>query len=189
MVVDVTEFFMRRKPEIPVEDPLAALIILIEEMKRIPRPPIKLPPIPAPPPPQVEVLPPPRAPLAKKLPQPHQIVSVPAGEKKRVYYFEVPKGHVSLVQHVGNTWFDNTFLYWYMDGDLVFVPHIDFEIADVNRPEPVLPWLPAREDIVWEAKNESSLDCLFEIRCSGIYLPVADIEILLQMGLPVGGGR
>ena len=173
-------------------DPIAAIIILIEELRRVPPvvPPVVVrppPPVVVAPPeiPKVEVVPPPRAPNVKYFPKPHQTLTVPAGKQKRVYYFRIPDGYTGFVQYVGNNWFDDTVLYWYIDDVLVIDPHINYQIASVNMPKPLVPWVIVKKEIIWEVKNSSGLDCLFEVRCDGIYLPTEDVHILLKMGLPI----
>ena len=127
-----------------------------------------------------------RPPIIKPFPTPYQSVTVPAKTSKQVVYeWKLPAKSVAFIQYVGNNMFENFYLYWFIDRDLIISPYINWQIAPVNVPKVISPWIRVNEEIVWVAKNLSALGCLVEVLCDGFYTSTNDLDILYRMNLPI----
>jgi len=118
-----------------------------------------------------------------KMPDPHQIKTVPPGKQERIFYFAVPKGHILFIQRVANAYWYNDYLYWYIDGKLKESPYIQRVIGTVNAPLEITPWfvLPAKEEVRWEAKNNDAQNHEYEVLIDGFYVRQEDLSTLLRL--------
>lgn len=127
-----------------------------------------------------------KAPRIIQFPSPYQHVVVAAGKTDvPVYYEAVPEGKVGFIQRVGNNYFQDGFLKWYIDGHLVISPYVDFEIASPNNPLLLEPWMRVEDEVLWTATNNSKLSQHWEVYLQGIMVPLEDVPLLLALGLPV----
>jgi hypothetical protein len=117
---------------------------------------------------------------------PHQVVTVPAGETKRVFYLKIPEKAVGFLKYVGNTYFLNDYLYWYVDYEPVIDPYIERVLGTINSPLPIVPWRQVDSVIEWKAENNDTVEHTYEILCDGVWVPEEDVDILLRLGMPVG---
>ena len=97
---------------------------------------------------------------------PHQYMSVPAGESKTVYYFKVPSGKVLFIDRIANNWFTDTKWEFIIDGEMVF-SKIEREIAPINQPEKYEPPYLVTGYVKWIMYNNSSSDIIAEVFCDG----------------------
>ena len=95
-------------------------------------------------------------------PAPYQTATIKAGEEGRVYYYKIPYDEVGFIQYVANNYFPNTYGYWIVDSRQVITPAVELQIAPVNRPKPILPWMRVDDFIEWRVKNEDEDDHTFE---------------------------
>lgn len=122
---------------------------------------------------------------ATRIPDPVQTKTVGAGKREEVFYFAVPKGNVFWIQRIANNYYESCYLYWWVDGKLVISPYVEWQIAFVNNPAPLVPWLRVNEYVRWEAKNDGVEDVDMEVLCDGVYVPLEDIPLMLRLGLPI----
>lgn len=126
-----------------------------------------------------------KIPTVKPFPTPYQSKTVDAGATETVYEWVLPANTVAFIQFVGNNMYEDVYLYWYIDKVLVIEPYINWQISPINTPKPISPWLRVEDKIIWKAKNESDVSCLIEVLTDGFFVPVEDVKILREMGLPV----
>lgn len=119
-------------------------------------------------------------------PKPYQYETVTSGSKEKVYELDIPPTCIGYIQHVGNNYYSDTYIYWNVDGSLIIEPSIELSLAPVNSPKEILPWIRVNKHILWEAKNGSTTDLDFEVFCDGFYVLIEDIPKLLDMNLPLG---
>lgn len=126
-----------------------------------------------------------KIPLIKPFPTPYQSKSVAAKTTETIYSWKIPALAVGFIQFVGCNMFENLYLRWYIDNVLVIEPYINWQIAPVNVPKQISPWLRVEKEIVWKAENKSDLTCLVEVMCDGFFCLLGDVPILRHMNLPV----
>lgn len=113
--------------------------------------------------------------------KPHQHLTVPAGETKRVYYYKLPGDHMGVIQRVGNTYFAETKARWLVDGKEVYGVPIEREIANINNPLELRPPIMVTQRIEWTVKNESGeFDRDYHVVIDGISCHKSEFNLLLS---------
>jgi len=99
--------------------------------------------------------------------KPYQFATVAAGESGTVFLLKVPSGHRAYIQRTANNWFQNTYLNWKVDGELV--EKVERMIAPTPAPKPESPPIIAVDSIEWIAFNNSDSSHTFEVLQDGIF--------------------
>lgn len=108
---------------------------------------------------------------------PHQYDSVSAGQKKTIFYFKVPSGMVLFVKQVANTWDNNTYWLFEIDGERVY-PKIERVIAELDEPKEYDPPFLVKGNVKWTFYNNSSSTVSAEVLCDGILYRISKPEVL-----------
>jgi hypothetical protein len=113
--------------------------------------------------------------------KPHQYLTVPAGETKRVYFYKLPGNHKGVIQRVGNTFYKDTKARWLVDGKEVYGQSIEREIANINNPLELRPPIPVTDRIEWTVKNESGeYDREYHVLLDGISCHKNEYDALMS---------
>lgn len=124
-----------------------------------------------------------KLPLITNIPTPHQILSVPAGEKKTVFKFTLPDDCVGFILRVANVYYEDDDVRWKMDGKEVDIGHIRRVIGTINAPFEVAPWfrLPFYVSTIWEVENPDSIAHYYEVLNDGFYISKNDLPLLFRI--------
>ena len=99
--------------------------------------------------------------------KPYQYTTVVAGETKTVFLINVPNGHKAFIQRTANNWFQNTYLEWKIDDEII--EKVERQIAPVNFPRQEIPPLIAKNKIEWIAVNNGDSSYIFEVLQEGVF--------------------
>jgi len=144
----------------------------MEAVKSLPTPKIELP--------EIEF------PHVTPFPAPYQTATIKAGQEGRVYYYKIPYDEVGFIQYVANNYFPNTYGYWIVDSRQVITPAVELQLAPVNSPKPILPWMRVDDYIEWRVKNLDNEDHTFEVLIDGFTIRREEMPPLMRLIFPVG---
>lgn len=132
-----------------------------------------------------EILKLPTMPSVTRFAYPLQSKIVEPGEHDTVYLQEIPSGKVGYINAVGNISFDDAYLIWEIDGSRIILENITWDIANINTPKDIVPWMPVENKVEWTGYNNSAERCHFQVLMDGLFVSREHIPILLGMGLPL----
>lgn len=111
------------------------------------------------------------APMKRPFPRyaQYQYRTVTAGTSARVYHLRNPQPDllVGIIDQVGNSWFNNTYLDWITDYE---PKRVEYVIADVHIPKDYQRGVPFRYEVEWIAYNDDVSDHVFEVLCDGYFI-------------------
>jgi hypothetical protein len=100
----------------------------------------------------------------------YQYATIPAGGHGRVYYLKNPQPDLlmGVITQVGNSWFSNTYLEWFVDYD---PKKVEYVVGEIHNPKEYEQGIPFEYEVEWLAWNQDSADHTFEVLCDGFFLP------------------
>ena len=124
-----------------------------------------------------------RLPLITNIPSPHQVATVPAGETKEVFRFNLPKDCVGFILRIANDYYPGDIVKWKIDGKEVDTAHIRRVIGFINSPMEVVPWfrMPFYVCTIWEVENTDTEAHDYEILIDGFYVQKKDLALLFKL--------
>jgi hypothetical protein len=122
-------------------------------------------------------------PLITSIPTPHQTATVPAGETKKVFEFNLPKDSIGFILRIANVYYPGDIVRWKIDGKEVDTGHIRRVIGSINSPTEVVPWfrIPFYVSDVWEVTNRDTEDHEYEVLNEGFYIEKKDLGLVLKL--------
>jgi len=126
---------------------------------------------------------PPTLPMITNIPSPHQVATVPAGDTRIVFRFNLPKGCVGFILRIANVYYPGDIVRWKIDGKEVDIGHIRRVIGSINLPTEIVPWfrMPFHVSDVWEVENKDTEDHDYEVLNEGFYIEKVDLPLLLKL--------
>ncbi len=113
---------------------------------------------------------------------PDQIVTVKAGERVTVWNFKVPPGHVFHVELLGTNWFEDSYLLWMVDGNVL--ERIERWYGEPNSPMNIKGrYIYAAQEMRFICVNNSSRDITQEVYCDGVVYLREDFFEAARRGL------
>jgi len=107
----------------------------------------------------------------RMFPSPYQYRLVEAGGSAVLFDLDIPKEYLGgVITHLGNSWFDDTYLTLDVDHAPVIEPKIRRQIAPVTAPTEQHRFI-ARKNIRWAVHNEDDAEHYFETLCDGFFIP------------------
>lgn len=113
---------------------------------------------------------------------PHQSDTVPANERKSIWYFKVPPGHIFHVEQIGTNWYPDTYMLFIVDGSILekwerFVGEIN-ALVDVRRR-----FIIASNDVRVIAVNNSANDVIYDVIIDGTVYLAEDFYEVAKRGM------
>lgn len=118
--------------------------------------------------------------------EPLQEKIIEPGEQDTVYLCKIPPRRIGYIQAVGNISFEDAYLIWMVDKIEIIKKPITWDIASINAPKQILPWLSVKDEVRWVGYNKSDKKCHFQVLCDGFHVWQEQVPTLLDMGLPLG---
>lgn len=107
----------------------------------------------------------------RMFPNPYQYKLVEASKSAVLFDLNIPSEYLGgVITHLGNSWFENTYLTLDVDHAPVLERKIQRQIAPVTAPTEQHRFI-ARKNIRWSVHNEDSEDHYFEVLCDGFFIP------------------
>jgi hypothetical protein len=115
---------------------------------------------------------------------PHQCVTVPAGERKTVWCFTVSPNHVFHIEQIGTNWYPDTYLLFQVDGNTL--EKIERFYGEINAPIDVRRrYIYATHEVRFITVNNSSDDVIYDVLCDGSLYLTEDFFEAAKRGLLV----
>lgn len=91
------------------------------------------------------------------------------GQSGRVWYMMNPQPErlVGIITEVGNDWYPNTSLEWFIDYDPKF---IQYQIAPTNNPKEFNRGIPFHYEVEWVAYNDGATPRTFGVLTDGFFI-------------------
>lgn len=99
----------------------------------------------------------------------YQYATISAGSYARIYYLSNPHpdNWIGIITQVGNSFFENTYMEWFVD----YLPKkVEYQIAEIHNPKHFERGIPFEYEIEWKGFNNSDEDHVFEVLCDGFFV-------------------
>jgi hypothetical protein len=104
---------------------------------------------------------------------PHQSLTVNAGDRATVWFFSVPTNHIFHIEQIGTNWYPDTYLLFEVDGSQR--EKIERFYGEINAPLDVRHrYITARHDARWIAVNNSDEDVVYDVLMDGTIYHIED---------------
>lgn len=115
---------------------------------------------------------------------PHQSVTVSAGDRVTVWRFTVPPNHVFHVELIGTNWYEDTYLLLIADGSQL--DKIERFYGEINQPIDVRRrYIYAKQELRVIAVNNSTEDVVYDVYIDGTTYLIEDFFEASKRGLLV----